>query len=349
LRIHRKQVAIWAIIFAVALVAAYVARASFARPDAAKVSTSAPKAIPVAAVTVQSKSVDDAFDAIGTVQASNTVVVHPQVDGIIERVLFKEGGKVRRGDVLAIFDQRPFQVQLRAAQAQKSKDVAQADNAQRDLARYEFLVKADSAPAQTLDATRAQLAQFKAAVAGDQAQIDQARLQLGYATIRSPIDGRAGGRLVDAGNVVHTGDAGGLVVVTQMRPVFVSFAAPQSMLPQLRSQQQQKPLRVEARDPTGEHVLATGHLRFIDSQVDSATGTVRCKAAFDNDPESLWPGAFVTVHVVLGERRDALVVPDGALQGGEQRYVYLVSAQSKAVARPVTVLSSSGDALQSPG
>src|ERR1700688_2010212 len=192
----------------------------------AKTHGSDDETVPVKSVVAERRNAASYLNSIATVQALNTVLVRARVDGEISRVPFKEGENVKRGAVLVELDRRPFEVQLRAALAQKEKDKAQFANTKRDLERYEFLVKSNSLASQTLYATRAQLNQLQATLNADQAQIDSAQLQLNYATIRSPIDGRLGARLVDAGNLVHATDTNGLVTVTQIQPVFVTFSLP---------------------------------------------------------------------------------------------------------------------------
>jgi multidrug efflux system membrane fusion protein len=296
------------------------------------------KAVAVKVALVERKNVRSYLDSAATVQALNTVVVHARVDAQIDKVLFREGSNVKRGDVLVELDRQPFEVQLRAAQAQLQKDSAQFANTRRDLERYEFLVQHDSGTTQIRDTTRSQLEQLRATLNGDQAQIDQARLQLGYTTIRTPIDGRLGARLVDAGNLVHASDANGLVVVSQIQPIAMVFSLPQVLLPVLRRQQASQALRVQALADDGRQVQDEGELTLIDSQVDAATGTIRCKAIFKNAQEKLWPGAFASVRVMLNELPDAISVPSTAIQAGAQHpYVYVVTPKNIAESREVTV------------
>jgi multidrug efflux system membrane fusion protein len=337
-RISSKRIAI-SLIFLVALLSAV----AFWRLGATTAASPEAKSIPVTVKVAEQRTVSNSLSALATVQAVNTVVVHSRVDGLVERVVFQEGHMVRRGDVLVELDHRPFDVQVRAARAQLKKDSAQRDNARQDVTRYEFLVKTDSVATQALDTARAQLAQLAAAVEADQTQIDQAQLQLEYATIRSPINGRLGARLVDAGNVIHISDANGLVVVSQLRPAVVSFALPQVHLSALREHQKDQRRGVQALDTSGK-AIANGDLTFIDSQIDAATGTIRCKATFPNDDEALWPGAFVNVRIVLGDIPDAILVPSAAVQAGAQQpYVYIVTAKSTVEMRNVVAGSTIGD------
>lgn len=294
--------------------------------------------VPVHVAVAEVRDVPDSLTAIGTVQAYNTVLVRPRVDGQLEKVLFVEGQSVHQGDLLAQIDPRPLEAQLRAAIAQRDKDAAQLANAKHDFERFSDLAYRGAVPAQTLDSTRAQVSQLDAAVKADEAQIDNARLQVGYATIRAPLDGRTGARLIDAGNMVHTSDATGLVLITQVQPISVTFSLPQDNLPALVGGQQQTPLSVIAlsRDATQE--LAAGKLALIDNQIDLASGTIRCKATFDNASNRLWPGQFVTVRIVLRMRRGAVTIPSTAVQtNADGAYVFVVNEKNVANLRRVEV------------
>ena len=314
--------------------AALLWRADFA----AKPADATSKGIPVRVIRTARRDSPAYLSNIATVQAFNTVLVRARVDGQIGRVLFEEGAPVKRGDVLVELDRRPFEAQWRAALAQKVRDGAQLDNARRDLARYESLAKVDSLAAQTLDATRSQIAQFTAALDADQAQVDLAHLQLEYATITAPIDGRAGARLVDVGNMVRAGDATGFVVLTQTHPIAMTFSLPQNALAKLRAQQARHPLRVLAIDPDTEQTLDTGALTLIDNQIDAGTGTFHCKAVFPNDGEKLWPGQFVTARVLLENLPDTVAVPAAAVQVGPHGpFVYIVGDGRRAEIRDVEV------------
>jgi membrane fusion protein, multidrug efflux system len=273
---------------------------------------------------------------IATVQAFNTVLVRARVDGQITKVAFEEGAEVKKGDVLVELDRRPFEAQWRAAVAQKARDSAQLENARTDQRRYQSLMDADAGAAQTLDTTRAQVAQLSAAVEMDQAQIDLARLQLTYATVTAPIEGRTGVRLVDVGNMVHANDVNGLVVVTQIHPIAVTFSLPQNTLATVRAQQGRHALRVLAMDAGGERTLGEGQLTLIDNQIDPSTGTYRCKAIFPNGDQALWPGEFVTVRVMLESLPNAVLVPTTAVQQGPRGpYVYVVGPDRMAELRAV--------------
>jgi multidrug efflux system membrane fusion protein len=296
----------------------------------------ASEGVPVRVARGDVRDVPQYLSSVGTVQAFNMVLVRARVDGEISRVAFREGQNVRRGDVLVELDRRPFEAQVRSVVAQRDKDQAQLDNAKVDLARYELLLQTNSAPQQVLDTTRSLVHQLEATVNADSAQIDAARLQVEYATIRAPIDGRTGARLVDVGNMVHPGDVTGLVTLTQIRPVSVSFALPQEVLPALRARQAHGALPVQALTQGGADILGEGELTLIDNQIDTTTGTIRCKATFANPNEVLWPGQFVTTRVLLETLHHAVIVPASAMQTGPGgAFVYVVE-NSVAKLRKVT-------------
>jgi len=278
------------------------------------------------------------------VQALNTVLVRARVDGAIEEVLFKEGQIVSRGDVLVKLDSLPFEAQLRVNQAQLAKDIASLDNAKVDLQRYEELLKADSTSTQVRDTARSLVAELTAAVANDAAQVDLARLSLSYTTIKAPITGRVGARLIDAGNIVHTADANGLVVITQVSPIAASFAVPQERLKDLRAAQAHGSIPVAVLNDAGDPSENAGEVILIDNQIDTTTGTIHCKAQFSNASDTLWPGQFVTVRIALKTLPDAVLIPTIAVQNGsEGPYVYVVTPDNRAKARVVHIGSVEGD------
>jgi multidrug efflux system membrane fusion protein len=301
-------------------------------------------AVSIRVAEVRRGAISTSVTNIGTVQALNTVLVRARVDGAIEQVLFKEGQIVSRGDVLVKLDPLPFEAQLRVNQAQLSKDAALLDNAKVDLQRYEDLLQADSISSQTRDTARSLVAQLTAAVANDAAQVDLARLSLAYTTIRAPITGRVGARLIDAGNIVHTADLNGLVVITQLSPIVVSFAVPQERLGDLRAAQVRGSIPVAVLNDTGGPSENEGEVILIDNQIDTTTGTIRCKAQFSNANDTLWPGQFVTVRIALKTLPDAILIPTVAVQNGsEGPYVYVVAAGNLVKARVVHIASAEGD------
>jgi multidrug efflux system membrane fusion protein len=264
------------------------------------------------------------------------VTIRSRVDGELRKVLFTEGQEVKAGDPLAQIDPRPFQAALDQAVAKKAQDEAQRANAQRDLERYEALARKDFSSRQQFDTQKSQVAQLEALVQADQASIDNARVQLDYASIRSPIDGRVGFRLVDQGNIVRAGDATGIVVVTQTHPITVVFTLPESEVHDVAEAMARGPLTVSVNSrEDGEH-LADGVLKLIDNQIDETTGTIRLKAEFDNTGDSLWPGEFVMAKLLLRTDAKVLTVPSNAVQRGPNGlYVYVVKPDNTAEFRPV--------------
>jgi multidrug efflux system membrane fusion protein len=309
------------------------------RPDpVAAVAQSAAQDIPVTAGVAQAGDVPVFVEGLGTVQAFNTVSVKTRVDGQITKVLFKEGQEVKADDPLFQIDPRPFETALQQAQANKQKDEAQLKSAQLDLERYEKLLPSGFQTRQSYDQQKGTVGQLQAATQADQAQIDTAKLNLDYALIRSPIDGRTGQRLVDVGNMVQTAQGTGLVTITQLKPIFVSFTLPADRFDDIRKGQSQASLNVIAFAMDGHTELAEGVLTLIDNQVDVATGTIHLKAQFDNADEKLWPGEFVNARLILSIRRDAVTVPaEAVMQGPDGSYVYILSDDDTAHRRKIDV------------
>ena len=297
-------------------------------------------AVPVTAGTVREENVPVFLHGIGTVQAYNMVSVKSRVDGQIVKVGFKEGQEVKAGDPLFQIDPRPYQAALEQAEAAKQKDEAQLAGAKLDLERYSKLLGSGYQTRQSFDQQTAMVGQVEAAINGDQAQIDTAKLNLGYAGIRSPIDGRLGARLVDKGNLVHASDNTVLVTITEVKPIFVSFTLPQETLDEIREYQQKAPLLVRAYSSDGSTLLSTGKLTLIDNSIDQSTGTIHLKARFDNQDERLWPGEFVSLRVVLKVLPKVATVPSQTIEEGpEGRYAYVINADNTVARRTVTVAS----------
>jgi multidrug efflux system membrane fusion protein len=299
-----------------------------------------PEATPVLVATAEKRDVPIWLDGLGTAQASATVTIKPQVDGVLTEVRFREGQDVRAGDVLARIDPRTYQAALDQAAAKKAQDAANLANARVDLGRYSKLAVTAYTSAQQADTQRATVAQLEAQVAQDQAAIDNARAELSYTTITAPIDGRTGIRQVDQGNLVHASDTGGIVVITTLRPIAVIFTLPQQDLPAVAAAQAQgAPEALALAQGAGEGPpLDRGTLAVLDNQVDPSTGTIKLKAMFPNERLRIWPGAFVTVRLRVDTRHDATVVPPAAVQRGPSGpYVYVVGDDLAAHRRPVTV------------
>jgi membrane fusion protein, multidrug efflux system len=298
--------------------------------------------IPVLVAPAEQKDVPIYLDALGTVQAFNTVTMKPMVDGPLLSVNFTEGQNVKKGDVLAQIDPRTYQAALDQASAKKAQDEAQLANARLDLARYTKLAANNYTSAQQADTARAQVAQLEAQVKQDQAQIDTARTQLSYTTIVSPLDGRTGMRQIDPGNIVHASDATGMVVLTQLQPISVVFTLPQQTLQQVSAAMREGAAKTlaYAQGATGSRtgLLDTGELMVLDNQVDPTTGTIKLKATFPNPGSKLWPGAFVGVRLQVDTAKNAVVVPPAAVQRGpNSAYVYVINADDTATRRKVTV------------
>jgi multidrug efflux system membrane fusion protein len=294
--------------------------------------------VPVTAGTVAVADVPVLLDGIGAVQAYNMVTIKSRVDGQIVQVAFTEGQEIKAGAPLLQIDPRPFQAALDQARAAKEKDEAQLVSAQADLARYAELVGPGHQTRQSYDQQKALVAQLQAAIKGDEAAINTARLNLGYADIRSPIDGRLGARLVDAGNMVRATDAAGLVTITQLKPIFVSFTLAQDNIDQIREHQATAPLVVQAYSGDGKTLLGEGNLTLIDNVIDQTTGTIRLKATYANDDEKLWPGRFVNVKVVLSVRKGVPTVPAQTVQDGPTgNYAYVIKEDDTVERRDVEV------------
>ena len=293
--------------------------------------------IPVTVAKVEQKNVPMQIRVIGNVQAFSTVSVHALGNGQLTRVWFKEGDNVRRGQPLFTIDPRPYEAALQQSEANLARDEAQYRNAQSEAARYAELVKKDYVTKEEYEKMTSGVEAAEAVVAADRAAVENARLQLSYCNIVAPIDGRTGGLMVHAGNIVHTNDTNPLVVINQVTPIYVQFAVPESQLGSMRSRRDLA-VPVTASPQGGGATIAAGRLSFIDNAVDTTTGTITLKALFGNENRALWPGQFVTVAVTLQDRPKAVVVPSQAVQTGQRgQYVYVVKEDRSVEMRPVKV------------
>jgi membrane fusion protein, multidrug efflux system len=294
---------------------------------------------PISVVTATSKAGDQPIylTGLGSVVGFKTVTLRTRVDGELMRVAVSEGQMVSAGDLIAEIDPRPFQVQLEQAEGQKERDVALLENAKLDAERYRILYSQDSIPKQQLDTQIALVKQDEAIVKADQAAIDNAKLQLTYTRITSPINGRIGLRQVDPGNIVHAADQNGLAVITQLQPITVIFSIPQDNVPQvMKKLRAGRRMLVEAWDRDLKNKISTGSLLTIDNQADVTTGTVRFKATFANDDNALFPNQFVNARLLVDVKRGAVLVPVTAIQRGpETTFVFVVDEDDTVQTRNV--------------
>ncbi len=299
--------------------------------------------IPVTVVPATRENVPVYLTALGTVSALNTVTVVPQVAGQLVSVNFKEGKEIKKGDVIAQIDPRTFQAAVEQAQGKLAQDQALLSAAKYLASSYENLGKKQYVAAQTLQAQEQTVRQYQAAVLADKAALDSARVQLGYTTIRAPINGVAGLRLVDVGNIVGPTTSGGIVVLTQIHPISVLFNLPQQNIEAVRDGMTKGALQVAALDRSNNTVIATGALKVINNQIDTSTSTFQLKAEFANPTDTLWPGQFVNVRLQLGTLHDALVVPAQAVQRGpDGDYVFAVQPDNTVKMQPVTTGGEAG-------
>ncbi len=296
--------------------------------DSTKSKSSFERAVPVAVATASRGNLQLTLNALGTVTPVHSVVVTSRVEGQLLRVNFKEGQFVKAGELLAEIDPRPFEVQLAQAEGQLTRDLALLKNAQVDLERYQMLWSQDSIAKQEVDAQAALVRQYEGTVKVDEGQVADAKLQLTYAKITAPISGRVGLRQVDPGNIVRSSDAGGIVTITQVQPVYVVFTLPEDNLPRLiQKLNARQTIAVDAYDRSQRFKLASGSLVAIDNQIDTATGTLKIKAEFSNDDSTLFPNQFVNARLQIDTLRDMTLLPVDAVQSGAQgNFVYVVQA-----------------------
>jgi multidrug efflux system membrane fusion protein len=277
------------------------------------------------------------LSGIGTAQASNTVTVRPRVSGSLDKVNFTEGAMVKKDDVLAEIDPRPYQSTLAQAEAKKVQDEAQLANAKLEAERFRNLAREDAVSRQQLEQAEANVLQLSALVQADNAAVQAAQLDLDFTTVRAPITGRTGVRLVDAGNIVTANQGAGLVVLTELQPITVIFTLPQQNLAAVSKNMQPGAarLKVQAMNDDGV-ILDEGELELIDNQIDTSTGTLKLKATFKNEKLTLWPGQFVSARVLVETRKDAVIVPREAVQPGiDGNFLYVVKPDQTVEARTI--------------
>ncbi|WP_175125955.1 MdtA/MuxA family multidrug efflux RND transporter periplasmic adaptor subunit [Achromobacter animicus] len=293
--------------------------------------------VPVRIATAAQQDIDIFLRSLGTVTAYNTVTVRSRVSGELVDVAFQEGQQVKAGDLLAQVDPRAFQVALDQARGTQMQNLAQLENARRDLQRYQALFKQDSIARQQVDTQAALVRQYEGTVKSDQANVDNAKLQLDYARITAPISGRLGLRQVDRGNLVSSADTNGLVVITQTQPISVVFTLPETQLPEVRAELAAgKTLTVDAYDRADTRRIATGTLETLDNQIDVTTGTLKLKARFDNADDALFPNQFVNVRLHVLTRKDVTAIPTAAVQQGSAgAFVFLVQDDNTIAVRQV--------------
>jgi multidrug efflux system membrane fusion protein len=348
-----KKSATLAIVTGVILAGGVAGYLLYAKPDAPTLPAGgrgkdgAGRPTPVMAAAVKSGDIDVTINALGTVTARNTATVKARVDGQLVRVDFREGQMVGEGDLLAEIDPRPFQAQLDQFSGQLLRDEALLTNAKLDLERYRDLIAKDSIAKQQVDAQAALVQQYEGTVKADRAQVDNAKLQLGFTRVTAPLAGRLGLRQVDVGNMVHASDANGIVVITQTQPLNVIFSIPSDNIGAVAARLKAgEVLTADAFDRSGKKKLDSGKLMTVDNQIDVTTGTVKLKAEFANADGALFPNQFVNIGLRVETRHDAVLIPTAAIQRGTQgTFVYVVGADTTVAIRPITSGAISGDVV----
>jgi len=325
-------------------------RAAEIRAQDAKPAKAGP-AIPVSVATVAQQTVAVRIQVIGNVDAYSTVALKARVDGQIVEVNFKEGQEVRKGAALFKIDPRPFEATLRQAEANLMRDTAQKEQARSQERRYQELLQKNFVSKEAYAQIRTNADTAEAGALGSRAAVENAKLQLEYCTIRSPIDGFVGKVMLQIGNMVKANDTNSLVIINQIRPIYVNFAVPEQRLSAIRSHMAKGKLSVEALPPNSDKAPASGTLSFVDNAVDATTGTIKLKAVFPNADNALWPGQFVSTSLKLYDQKDALVVPTQAVQTGpDGQYVYVVKPDMTTEVRAVDVDRNDGaDAIIAKG
>lgn len=313
-------------------------------PKQQKAHAAGPHPVSVAVAPVQRQDVPVYLSGLGAVTAFNTANIKSRVDGQIMKVNFVEGQTVHEGDLLIEIDDRPYKVQMEQMQAQLFKDQASLRDAKLNLDRYVSLIPSGSIAQQQVDTQRSTVDQLEGQVRTDQAQIDNAKLQIVYCHITAPFNGRVGLRQVDPGNIVHAADTNPMLILTQLQPIAVIFTLPEDVLPTVAQRMHQGTLEVDAFSRDDQTKLASGKLLTIDNQIDPTTGTAKLKAVFDNKDNKLWPNQFVNADLLLETRKNSTVIPTAAiLRGPQGTFVYAVNSDKTVQDKPVTVALTQGD------
>lgn len=337
---QKRRTGFWSVgLFAIAVFCVFSLACGKSPSNPRSARASAAQSTPVSVATAQRKDMPVYLTGLGSVTAYNTVSVKSRVDGQLVQVAYKEGQVVKQGDLLAVIDPRPYQVALEQAQATLFKDQAQLRDAQLNYQRYKDLLHDSGAMSQQqVDTQQATVDQLEGTTRTDQANIDNAKLNLFYCHITAPVSGRIGLRLVDPGNMVHAADTNPLLVITQMQPVAVIFTLPEDQLPEVAQHMAQGTLKVDAYSRDDSTLLASGTLLTIDNQIDQTTGTGRLKAIFRNEKATLWPNQFVNIHMLLQTLKNSTVIPSAAIQRGPQgNFVYVVKPDDTVQVQQVTI------------
>ncbi len=301
-------------------------------------SSQTPAPVPVTIAQAEKADFPVYLNGLGAVAPYQTVLVRSRVDGEVVKIAFKQGQMVKQGDVLVQIDPRPYQAALDQAVAKKAQDEATLKNAQLDLARYAGLAKEDSIALMKLNTQQATVDELIAQIKGDQAVIDNAQTQVDYTTIRSPLTGKMGFRLVDAGNIVHAVDTTGIVTIVQLEPIAVVFTAPEEDVPEINKALNAGVVPVTAMSSDGLKTLSQGHLAVVNDAIDPASGTIGMKATFENNDDALWPGLSVATRLLVETLKQVTVVPDGAVERGpDGLYAFVVGGDNKVEVRDITV------------
>jgi len=336
----------WTLAAAVAVVALcgyfgwrhfYSADTGTAGPGAAN-SSKAPATIPVTIAQAKKADFPVYLNGLGAVEPYQTVLIRSRVDGQVTKIAFKQGQMVKQGDLLVQIDPRPYQAALDQAVAKKAQDEANLKNAQLTLQRYAGLAKEDSIALMTFNAQQATVDELVAQIKGDQAAIDNAQTQVDYTTIRAPLTGKMGFRLVDAGNIVHAADTTGIVTIVQLQPISVVFTAPEEDVPQINKALAAGVTPVIALSSDGSSTLSQGHLAVVNDAIDPTSGAISMKATFENKDNALWPGLSVSTRLLVETLEQVTVVPDGAVERGPSGlYAFVIGADNKVETRVITV------------